>query len=299
MWCSAAGIVAHHPITLSELPQRQLEHVRPLGERLDAPRIVPGQELRDREPIPHPRVEPEHAAHELPRRDLGDLRQRGDEALQRERRPAPMAPHARPRPPAARSRASGRQRAIRATVLLGWLAQRSRYAIGQRLDGVRKLLEIRRDLLELAAEMRLPLTGIVSRPIDRGRRRLALLRGKPEQLAGVGDVVLDEQVEPLVEGQALLQGADLLLEGLAVRRLTGEAIVSGAVHGGFSGRDGGVTANRARGNWTESSKREALTPPATRSPVGAGEGDVRGSLDGSQVGARCLTEPHWTGSAML
>jgi hypothetical protein len=82
---------------------------------------------------------------------------------------------------------------------------------------VRKLLEIRRDLHELAAEMRLSLTGIVSRSIDRGRRRLSLLRGKPEQLTGMGDVVLDELVEPLVEGQALLQGADLLLEGLAIR----------------------------------------------------------------------------------
>ena len=50
-------------------------------------RIGPGQELRDLEPVPHPRIEPEHAAHELPRRDIGDLRQRGDEALQRERRP--------------------------------------------------------------------------------------------------------------------------------------------------------------------------------------------------------------------
>ena len=64
--------------------------------------------------------------------------------------------------------------------------------------------------------MRLPLTGIVSRLIDRGRRRLSLLRGKPEQLAGMGDVVLDEPVEPLVKGQALLQGADLLLEGFPV-----------------------------------------------------------------------------------
>ena len=65
--------------------------------------------------------------------------------------------------------------------------------------------------------MRLAPTGLMSCLIDRGRRRLPLLGGKPEQLAGMGDVVLDEPVEPLVERQALLQGADLLLEGLAVR----------------------------------------------------------------------------------
>ena len=64
--------------------------------------------------------------------------------------------------------------------------------------------------------MRLPLTGIMSRLIDCGRRRLSLVCGKPEQLAGMGDVVLDEPVKPLVKGQALLQGADLLLEGFPV-----------------------------------------------------------------------------------
>jgi hypothetical protein len=65
--------------------------------------------------------------------------------------------------------------------------------------------------------MRLSPTGIVSCLIDRGRRHLPLLGGQPEQLAGMGDVVLDEPVKPLVERQALLQGAHLLLEGLAVR----------------------------------------------------------------------------------
>jgi hypothetical protein len=33
----------------------------------------------------------------------------------------------------------------------------------------------------------------------------------------MGDVVLDEPVEPLLKRQALLQGADLLLEGHVVR----------------------------------------------------------------------------------
>ena len=65
--------------------------------------------------------------------------------------------------------------------------------------------------------MRLSLTSISSHSIDRSGRRLPLVRGKPEQLASIADVVLDEPVKPLVKGQALLQGADLLLEGLAFR----------------------------------------------------------------------------------
>jgi hypothetical protein len=65
--------------------------------------------------------------------------------------------------------------------------------------------------------MGLPPTGIMSCLIDRVRRLLPFLCGQPEQLAGVGDVVLDEPVEPLVERQTLLKSADLLLEGLAVR----------------------------------------------------------------------------------
>jgi hypothetical protein len=91
-----------------------------------------------------------------------------------------------------------------------------RHAIGERLDDPRELPEIGRDELELAAEMRLPLTGVVPRLIDRGRRCLPLLGGKPEELAGMGNVVLDEPVEPLVEGQALLQGADLLGQGFKI-----------------------------------------------------------------------------------
>jgi hypothetical protein len=92
------------------------------------------------------------------------------------------------------------------------LAQCSCHATGQRLDHPRKLADIGRNLLELPAELRLSPTGIASSLIDRRRGRLALLRSKPEQLASVGDVVLDEPVEPLVKGQALLQGTDLLGE---------------------------------------------------------------------------------------
>src|SRR3954463_3257066 len=101
---------------------------------------------------------------------------------------------------------------LRPTVLVRRLAQRPRHAIRHHFDELRELTESGRDLLELVAEMRLPPTGIVSGLIDRGRRRLALLRRQPEQLASVGVVVLDEPVKPLVEGQALLQGADLLGE---------------------------------------------------------------------------------------
>src|SRR3954447_20291388 len=92
---------------------------------------------------------------------------------------------------------------FRPTVNERRLAQRPCQAIRNRLDELRELPEIGRDLLDLAAKMRLPPTGIVSSLINRGRRRLALLRRQPEQLASVGDVVLDEPIKPLVKGQAL------------------------------------------------------------------------------------------------
>ena len=60
--------------TWGGLAQRKLEDIGPLRERLDALRIAPGQELRSLETVLHAGVEPEHAAHELPGRDIGDLR---------------------------------------------------------------------------------------------------------------------------------------------------------------------------------------------------------------------------------
>src|SRR5215217_1541996 len=100
-----------------------------------------------------------------------------------------------------------RRWATHAAVAAHRFTQRSRHASGQRLDGVPQLLEIRGDLHELAAEMRLPSTRVMAGLIDRGRRGLTLLRGKPEQLAGMGNIVLNELVEALVKGETLLQGA--------------------------------------------------------------------------------------------
>ena len=45
---------------------------------------------------------------------------------------------------------------------------------------------------------------------------VALLRGPPEELTGLSDVVLNEEVEPFVERETILQVADLLFEGLSV-----------------------------------------------------------------------------------
>jgi hypothetical protein len=65
--------------------------------------------------------------------------------------------------------------------------------------------------------MRFPPTGLVPNLTDRRRRRLSLLRGQPKQLASMRDVVVNEPVKSLLEGQALLQDANLLSEGFRVR----------------------------------------------------------------------------------
>src|SRR4051794_27646864 len=163
----------------------------------------------------------------------------------------------------------GCQLGFRPTVLQRRLAQRPGHAIRHRFDELRELPEIGCDLLELAAEMRLPPTGIVSGLIDRSRRRLALLRRQPEQLASVGDVVLDEPVKPLVKDQALLQGADLLGECFLVEVRIARWCI-GAVHSSLSRRDGrarSAPAIDAGPSLTKGESSLPYPPPISLVPV--------------------------------
>ena len=79
-----------------------------------------------------------------------------------------------------------------------------------------QVLQLGRDSGKLLAQGRFPLFGCAARAAGRARGGFAFLCRQPEELAGVGDVVLDEEVESLVEGEAFAEVAHLQLDGLAV-----------------------------------------------------------------------------------
>ena len=90
------------------------------------------------------------------------------------------------------------------TVILRGRADHTCHSLFERGDCPTELVELGGNRDELRPELFFPRVRFTTKSRCRRRGRLPLLRRPPKELARLGDIVLDKQVESLVEGESFL-----------------------------------------------------------------------------------------------